>query len=233
MNAIAQPMAETAGRRVYVWEAPVRLTHWLIVGSMLVLAVTGIFIGTPLSLASGEARDHFIMGTVRVVHFYAAIVFSLAVLSRIVWMFRGNRYARWDQFIPTRRERRRDISGMLRFYLFLDREPPPNLGHNPLAGMAYLAVFGLYLVMILTGLGMYAAYAPVGSSFRAFLFVGPMLGGLQRLHLIHHVAMWLLLGFAAHHIWSAVEVSTVEANNTLESIVTGYKSVPPGGAHDV
>ena len=33
--------------RVYVWQLPVRITHWLIAGSILVLSVTGFYIGTP------------------------------------------------------------------------------------------------------------------------------------------------------------------------------------------
>jgi Ni/Fe-hydrogenase 1 B-type cytochrome subunit len=38
--------------------------------------------------------------------------------------------------------------------------------------------------------------------------------------------MWLLLGFAVHHVYSSVLMSTVEKNATLESIFTGYKFVP-------
>ncbi|MDO1777583.1 hydrogenase 1 b-type cytochrome subunit, partial [Escherichia coli] len=37
----------------YVFEAPVRLLHWLTVGCMLVLMVTGYFIGRPLPSVSG------------------------------------------------------------------------------------------------------------------------------------------------------------------------------------
>jgi Ni/Fe-hydrogenase 1 B-type cytochrome subunit len=38
--------------------------------------------------------------------------------------------------------------------------------------------------------------------------------------------MWLLLGFAVHHVYSSVLMSTVEANATVESIFSGYKFVP-------
>ena len=63
-----------------------------------VLSATGFYIGHPFIAVSGPARDHFVMGTMRVIHLYTAIVFSLAVLFRIYWMFVGNRYARWDQY---------------------------------------------------------------------------------------------------------------------------------------
>jgi Ni/Fe-hydrogenase 1 B-type cytochrome subunit len=38
--------------------------------------------------------------------------------------------------------------------------------------------------------------------------------------------MWLLLGFAVHHVYSSVLMSTIEANATVESIFSGYKFVP-------
>jgi Ni/Fe-hydrogenase 1 B-type cytochrome subunit len=71
---------------MYVWELPVRVTHWLIVVSIAVLAVTGYYIGDPFIAVSGPARDHFVMGTMRVIHLYAAIVFtgcSPAITTRV------------------------------------------------------------------------------------------------------------------------------------------------------
>ena len=35
--------------------------------------------------------------------------------------------------------------------------------------------------------------------------------------------MWLLLGFAVHHVYSAVMMAMVEKKGTLESIFSGYK----------
>ena len=40
--------------------------------------------GYPMLTAAGEASDHFLMGWAKLIHFYAAIVFALSVLSRIV-----------------------------------------------------------------------------------------------------------------------------------------------------
>jgi Ni,Fe-hydrogenase I cytochrome b subunit len=33
-----------ATRPIYVWEVPVRVTHWIIVGCVIVLSVTGAYI---------------------------------------------------------------------------------------------------------------------------------------------------------------------------------------------
>ena len=53
-----------------------------------------------------------------------------------------------------------------------------------------------------------------------------LFGGFQIVRWIHHAVMWLLLGFAVHHVYSSVLMSSVEANATVESIFSGYKFVP-------
>jgi Ni/Fe-hydrogenase 1 B-type cytochrome subunit len=93
-TAASGSQASEAGR-VYVWELPVRLSHWGIALSIVVLAATGIYIGRPFGAVPGEASAAFLMGRMKQIHTGAAIVFTLSVLARIVWMFVGNRYARF------------------------------------------------------------------------------------------------------------------------------------------
>ena len=69
--------------------------------------------------------------------------------------------------------------------------------------------------------------APVDSFWRVFDTFTALFGGLQTTRWIHHIVMWLLWGFAAHHVWSAVLMSTEEANATIESIFSGHKFVLP------
>ena len=213
--------------RVYVWEVPVRITHWLIALSIVVLSVTGVYIGYPFITVSGPAGQHFVMGWAKAIHGYAAYVFIAAVLTRVIWMFTGNRYARWDKFIPVHRQRRHGLWPTLQFYLFALRKPPGFVGHNPVAGLTYTLVFGLYFLAIATGLVMRGASAEVDSPLRWFASWAPLFGGLQIARWIHHAVMWLLLGFAVHHVYSGVLMSTVEANATMESMFSGYKFVPP------
>jgi Ni/Fe-hydrogenase 1 B-type cytochrome subunit len=87
-------------------------------------------------------------------------------------------------------------------------------------------VFGLYFLAIVTGVVMHAPSADVGSPLRWFAALAPLLGGLQIARWIHHVVMWLLLGFTVHHVYSAVLVSMIEKNGTIDSIFGGYKWVP-------
>lgn len=213
--------------RVHVWQWPVRLSHWLIAGSIAVLAITGIYIGNPFLSVQGEATRHFVMGTIKAIHFWAAMVFIISVLARVLWMFGGNPYERWHQFLPLARHRLVGILKTAAFYSFLRRESPKHVGHNPLAGLIYTAVFGLYAVMILTGLAMLSANAHLDSPLRVFSFLVPWLGGLQMARFVHHIAMWLILGFVAHHIWSAFLIASVERAGLMESIFSGDKFVPP------
>jgi Ni/Fe-hydrogenase 1 B-type cytochrome subunit len=224
MNSVA---AHEPLERIYVWEWPVRLSHWLIGGSMVVLATTGIYIGNPFLQVSGQATWHFAMGTIKSIHFVAAMLFAVSVLARILWMFTGNVYARWHQFLPVTARRIRGIWQTFAFYTFLRRDSPAHVGHNPLAGATYTIVFCLYTLMIVTGLALASASAHIGSMLHAFGFLIPWLGGLQLARFLHHIGMWLLVGFVAHHVWSAVLVDLVEKSGEIDSIFSGYKTLPP------
>jgi Ni/Fe-hydrogenase 1 B-type cytochrome subunit len=202
------------------------MTHWCTAYAILVLAVTGYYIGSPYTISSGPAGRHFVMGWMKTIHSYAAIVFALSVVSRVLWMFMGNTYATWDKFIPVVRKRWSGMLGSLYYYLFRLRQPPGFVGHNPLAGFTYAFVFLVYFMMITTGLALYNVSAPVGSPFRLFHFLLPLWGGAQSARWFHHLGMWMLLGFAVHHVYSSVLMSQVEARGTVESMASGYKFVP-------
>ena len=81
-------------RSVYVYEAPVRIWHWINASAILVLCITGYLIGSPLSSVSGEASDHFQMGYIRFAHFAAGYVFAVGLIGRVYWAFVGNHHAR-------------------------------------------------------------------------------------------------------------------------------------------
>jgi Ni/Fe-hydrogenase 1 B-type cytochrome subunit len=206
-------------RRVYVWDMVVRITHWSIAFSIVVLTVTGIYIGNPFDLRTSVPT----MGAMKMIHYYGAIVFTLAVLARLLWMFVGSKHARWQNFIPVSASRRKQFLQTLSFYLFVRWRPPPVAGHNAVAGASYVAIFALYLVMIVSGLGIYAISADVNSPLRWFEFMVAPFGGAQGARWVHHVVMWLLLGFTVHHVYSATLMSVVEKNGTIDSIISGYK----------
>ena len=152
------------------------------------------------------------MGWMKVIHGYTAYVFIAAVLVRVIWMFTGNKYAHWDKFIPVHRI-----------------APPRLLADGPVLSVRAAASLrassattrwrrrptrwcsGCTFVAIATGLMLRGASADADSILRWFASLAPLFGGLYMARWIHHVVMWLLLGFAVHHVYSAVLMSTVEA----------------------
>jgi len=207
----------------YVWEVPVRVTHWVNVLSIVTLSLTGIFIGTAKTLALEPSQ--FIMGQIRFVHFVAAYAFSVSVLARIYWMFAGNKYASWREFLPfLTREGRGHMLDTFKYYTFISRKAPHTVGHNTLAGSAYAAVFTLYLIMMGTGFALYSEHAPRSMMHKLTGWL-PVLFSNQTLRLTHHMVMWLLIGFAIHHIYSAWLMDVKERGGVMSSIFSGYKAV--------
>ena len=234
MSTIADsPAAPVAKERIYIWQFPVRLVHWVIFFSFIILSVTGYYIGDPFISVSGPAKEHFVMGTMRAVHLYTAIVFSLAVLVRIYWFFAGNRFARLTDFIPLRRQRWRGLWRTFLYYCFLRPHPEVYPGHDALAALSYAFVFLIYLLLIATGLALYTVVASFGSPFQVFDFLVPLFGGLQMARLIHHICMYVVLIFAVIHIYSVVLWSMIEDSGEVDSIFNGHKFWPKrkgGGA---
>lgn len=206
--------------RVYVWDAVIRSVHWLIAGAIVVLSVTGLYMGRPFQAPVGTP---FLMGWMKTVHFYAAIVFTLSICARVLWFFIGPKQASWRQFIPTTKARWANVSRTLRFYTFFSVSTPGAVAHNAVAGLAYTAVFLLYVVMIVTGFALYGSSVDVRSPMYIFHGLWPWVGGLQTARLIHHVVMWLILAFVIHHIYSALLTSKQERNGELDSIFSGNK----------
>lgn len=220
MSAVPEGRDTLTLERVYVWELPVRLVHWLLFLSIIVLAATGYYIGNPFF--SGP----LVMARIRTVHLATSIVFTLCVLVRLYWAFAGNRYARWSELIPVGAERLKSLWKATRFYTFLSREPVEYSGHNGLAGLTYAVIYGVYFVMIATGLALYTVDAGPGSPLLVFRFLIPIFGGLQIARLIHHIGMWVILIFVVAHVYFVVLYSTVERLGIFDSIFSGFKFEP-------
>ncbi|OGO57394.1 MAG: Ni/Fe-hydrogenase, b-type cytochrome subunit [Chloroflexi bacterium RBG_16_72_14] len=203
--------------RVHVWEVPVRITHWLTVLCVVVLSVTGGYIADPFLIPAGGQT----MGVVRFVHTVTAYLFVASGIVRTYWLFRGNRFAHWRAFIPTNRRHLNEFRSQTGWYLFIRSELPGILGHNALAAATYLVVFFLFLVQVVTGFGLDALHGdPVVVALFGWM---PDLFGVQTIRLVHHLVMWIILGFMVHHVYSALLVDHVEKNGLMSSIFSGYK----------
>jgi len=207
--------------RLYVWQVPVRVTHWVTAACIVVLSLTGGYIADPFLIPPGGS----VMTTIRAIHMIAAFTFLASGVVRTYWLLAGNRWARWSAFIPTSRYQATELFRQAGFYMFIRKEIPKVLGHNQLAASAYLVLFGLLLVETVTG---FALDGLLGSEPGAtgFGWLVNLLGP-QLVRVIHHLSMWLILAIALFHVYSCILVDHVERNGLMSSIVSGYKFVTP------
>ncbi|WP_427500669.1 Ni/Fe-hydrogenase, b-type cytochrome subunit [Methylomonas sp. MED-D] len=212
---------------VYVYELPVRLWHSVNALAIVVLAVSGYLIASPLASPSGEASEHFLMGYIRFAHFAAGYVLAIGIAGRAYWAYAGNEHARQIFLPPLLKAHFWDgVWCEIRWYCFLEKQPRHYVGHNPLAilAMHFAFVWGA-LFMIVTGFALYGEGEGQGSwqyaLFSSWLL--PLFGDSQTVHTWHHLVMWLIVCFVVIHIYVAVREEKLSGQSMLSTIVTGWR----------
>lgn len=214
-------------KSVYVYEAPVRLWHWINALAITVLCITGYFIGQPLPTMPGEASSHFLMGYIRFAHFSAGYVFAIGLVVRAYWAVVGNHHARELFTVPLlSRSYWAEVGGMLRWYAFLSKRPGRYVGHNPLARFAMFFVFLLCAVfMVFTGFALYGEGLGMGSwADRLFGWVIPLMGQSQDVHTFHRLGMWVIVTFVVVHIYAAVREDIMGRQSVVSTMVSGHRT---------
>jgi Ni/Fe-hydrogenase 1 B-type cytochrome subunit len=211
---------------VYVYEAPVRLWHWINALCILVLCVTGYFIGQPPPSLSGEASSHYLFGSIRFAHFAAGQVLAVTFLARIVWAMMGNHHSRQLFLLPVWSGRWwKEVLFELRWYLFLEKAPKKYIGHNPLAQIAMFFLFVLPMLgLIITGMALYAeGMGQDHWTYTAFGWVIPLVGSSMTLHTIHRLGMWVMVCFAMTHIYVAFREDIMSQQSLISTMVSGWR----------
>ena len=212
---------------IYVYEAPLRLWHWTNALSIVVLAITGWLIGSPLPTMPGEASANFLMGYIRFAHFTAAYIFIIGFVFRIYWALVGNHHAR-QVFLPSifKKSWWSGVWHEIRWYAFTVREPRKYTGHNPLATlfMHIMLIWGS-VFMIFTGLALYGEGEQAGSwqheMFSSWII--PLFGQSQDVHTWHHLGMWYILVFVIIHIYVAIREDIMSRQSLISTMVSGWR----------
>jgi cytochrome b len=118
---------DIASRNILVWDAPVRVFHWL-----MVLSFAGAWLTAE--------RDGW-----ELVHVTLGYTMAGLVAFRLVWGLVGTRYARFKEFVRGPRSVIRYLGGILR------RQPEHHTGHNPAGALAILVLLVLTLIVTVTG----------------------------------------------------------------------------------
>lgn len=209
--------------RTYVWEFPVRFTHWINVLCLICLSFTGYYIAYPFIYAlSGQ---QYIMGTIRFIHFVTAYVLLMSVVIRLYWMYAGNQYANWRVLVPLNKKQWTEMGEAAKFYLFISKKPPRSVGHAPLASVCYFVVMVLFIFQIFSGFALYSESHMPG--FFMTILGGWMLSILsaQTIRLWHHLVMYFLIVFSIFHIYMGWFLDSVEKSGVMSSIFGGYKFI--------
>lgn len=118
---------DPASRRILVWDAPVRVFHWLTVAS---------FAGAFLTAESERWR---------MLHVTLGYTVAGLVVFRILWGLLGTRHARFSSFVRGPSAVARYLGSALR------GRPEHHTGHNPAGAWAIVALLGLALVVTASG----------------------------------------------------------------------------------
>ena len=213
---------------IYVYEAPVRLWHWINAAAILTLCLSGYFIGSPPpSMQIGEATDQFVFGYIRFAHFAAGWVLAIGFLGRVYWALVGNHHARQMFYVPVWSGHFwAEVWFEIRWYLFLAREPKKYVGHNPLAQLAMFFFITLGVgFMIVTGLTLYAEGAQAGSlTHDLFGWLIGWVQNTQRLHTLHHLGMWWIVIFMIVHIYVAIREDIMSRQSIVSTMISGHRT---------
>ena len=214
-------------KAIYVYEAPLRLWHWVNALAITVLAITGYLIASPFPTQPGEASDNFLMGYIRFAHFSAAYVFAVGFLGRIYWAFVGNTHARQIFILPVWDSNWwSEVFYELRWYLFMVKEPKKYVGHNPLAQISMFFVVTLGTIgMIVSGFALYGEGLGLGSwASNMFGWVISAVGGnSQQVHSWHHMGLWVTTIFVIVHVYAAIREDIMSRQSLISTMISGWR----------
>lgn len=184
---------------VRIWDAPLRLFHWLLVALVVAAYVTG-------RLGIEARLWHMRLG-------YAIV----ALLGfRLTWGFVGGRYSRFRAFFY------HPSSAWRHARQLLTGHEPPMAGHNPLGSYMVFLLLLLLLVQVATGL---CASDDILYQGPLHQFLPERWGHV--LSRWHSWQVNILLAAVAVHVL-AILVYWIRGENLIKPMITGWKEAPGG-----
>ncbi len=217
-------------KRVYVWEIPVRVFHWITAFSTLILIITGFIIANPPAItANVEATNSYWFGWVRAIHFITAYILIANLIFRIYWAFSGNQFANWRNFIPYTKKGIKNILYVLKVDIFLMKDKEHKLsnisiGHNYLASFSYLIMTMFFFLQAATGLALIAD-ASAWWFPKMFSWISTLFGGDIVVRYIHHILTWLFMAFIVVHVYLVLFHDYIEARGEASAMISGFKFI--------
>ena len=186
----------SARRPVLVWDAPVRLFHWLVVVLVISAYVTLKLNWIDWHIRVGEAL-------------LALVVF------RLLWGWFGSETARFRSFVASPMAAWRHLRHLFR------REPDLQVGHNAAGGWMVMLLIGLLLLETLSGLYInndVADEGPLSELVPAWL--------ANAISTLHALVWDVLVAAVTLHVVVILLYALVKRHNLLRPMLTGYKDLP-------
>lgn len=214
-------------REVYVWQLPVRIFHWVNAFCITFLIITGLLITYPPGVSYNEGLNQFgfLVGYIRLTHLVLGVILIVNFLVRVYWLFAGNKFAKWYNYMPITKKQWRGIFETLKVDIFLlTPKPIYDIGHNSLAAVTYGGLFVMLTLQAITGLALWSPDAEiVGADF--FQGVAFKAGGLLVIREIHFYLMWMFILFMIVHIYLVFYHDYIERTGIASSIIGGWKFI--------
>lgn len=134
-----------ARRAILVWDAPLRIFHWL-----MVLCFAGAYL-------TAESES------LRLVHVTLGYTMAGLVGFRLIWGVVGPRHARFSNFV------RGPAAVICYLRALFSGHPQRYVGHNPAGALAIIALLGITLLLVASG---WANYNDIGGNWSEELHEG-------------------------------------------------------------
>lgn len=183
-------------RLVRVWDAPVRLFHWLVVVLVVAAYVTLKLNRIDWHVRIGEAL-------------------LALVIARLLWGCFGSDTARFRGFVASPAAAFRHLRHLFR------REPDMQVGHNAAGGWMVLLLLALLLLETLSGLYVnndVADEGPLSEVVPVWL--------ANAISMLHGLVWDVLLAAVALHVFVIALYAVAKGHNLLRPMLTGYKLLP-------
>lgn len=200
---------------IKVWSGLTRVLHWII--------AIGIIAAFPLGKMVEELSEMAIpkklLDEILFAHAGLGVIIGIALVIRIIQMFASgsNSSANWRDLIPKTKAQIELLKETLKYYFHgLRGKTPAYYAHNPLAGLAYAALYSFVLFQCSTGMTAFI--------IKRYYAGAPELKSIRRLlQNLHEAGAACIIIFIGLHVAALIAHEIVERRGLVSSMFGGYK----------
>ncbi|MBE0469687.1 MAG: cytochrome b/b6 domain-containing protein [Methyloprofundus sp.] len=179
--------------KVLVWDLTLRIFHCLLVAAFFVAYIS---------------EDDWLT-----VHVWAGYLVAGLLVFRVIWGFIGSQYARFASFICPVSQSKAYLMALV------EHKAKRYLGHNPAGSLMIVLLLISLLLIVLSGLALYAADQNAG----------PLAGMISSTYEhfwkeVHEIVVNFTVVLIGIHIAGVIVESWVHGENLVRSMCHGYKN---------